>query len=152
MSDTPRTDAKHMSPDKAVCKTCNDTGFIVSRSPTTGDEQRYQCNHDGTIFVPLPAASQNLWVCKARRSSGPEPQDCGWPSCGCDPFIDKTIRRLNECGLYVVPGEPTKEMIDAATEATPDTGWPIPGYTPFVPSESFYKDAYVAMVKRSQEP
>jgi hypothetical protein len=72
MSDTPRTDAKHMSPDKAVCKTCNDTGFIVSRSPTTGDEQRYQCNHDGTIFVPLPAASQNLWVCKARRSSGPE--------------------------------------------------------------------------------
>jgi hypothetical protein len=93
MSDTPRTDAKHMSPDKAVCKTCNDTGFIVSRSPTTGDEQRYQCNHDGTIFVPLPAASQNLWVCKARRSSGPEPQDCGWPSCGCDPFIDKTIRR-----------------------------------------------------------
>lgn len=33
--------------------------------------------------------------CKARRSTDP-PQDCDWPTCGCDPAADKVIEALIE--------------------------------------------------------
>lgn len=37
--------------------------------------------------------------CKARRCSTPEPQDCDWPFCGCDPHATKVIEALDECGM-----------------------------------------------------
>lgn len=43
-------------------------------------------------------ASGSQWKCKARQSSVPEPQDCDWPVCGCDPYADKVIAALQESG------------------------------------------------------
>jgi len=36
------------------------------------------------------------FTCKARHPAGPDPQDCGWPTCGCDPYADKVITALAE--------------------------------------------------------
>lgn len=41
------------------------------------------------------------WKCEAQLTADP-PQDCGWPTCGCDPYADKVIAALEESG-YVSP-------------------------------------------------
>lgn len=84
------------------------------------------------------------WRCKASIAAGAnDPQDCNWPLCGCDPHADKVIETLNEGGLYLVPCQPTKEMIEAAIKDDANNiAWP----------PSFYEDVYVAMVERSQKP
>jgi hypothetical protein len=40
------------------------------------------------------------FTCAARKQSLPEPADCNWPSCGCDPMADKVIEALRESGLF----------------------------------------------------
>lgn len=40
------------------------------------------------------------WTCAARRSTLPEPADCNWPLCGCDPAANKVLEALQESGLY----------------------------------------------------
>lgn len=40
--------------------------------------------------------------CKARASATPEPQDCGWPTCGCDPYADKVLAAIDESGFEIV--------------------------------------------------
>jgi len=37
------------------------------------------------------------FTCKAQRTADP-PQDCDWPTCGCDPYADKVIESLQESG------------------------------------------------------
>lgn len=39
------------------------------------------------------------WQCTARPwvRSDP-PQDCDWPTCGCDPYANKVVDALVECG------------------------------------------------------
>jgi hypothetical protein len=39
-----------------------------------------------------------------RTYSGPEPQDCNWPFCGCDDRANKVVETLQECG-YADPDE-----------------------------------------------
>lgn len=39
------------------------------------------------------------WECAARKSVLPEPADCDWPICGCDPYADKVIAALEEAGV-----------------------------------------------------
>jgi hypothetical protein len=34
--------------------------------------------------------------CAARKQSLPEPADCNWPVCGCDPYAVKVIDALEE--------------------------------------------------------
>lgn len=36
--------------------------------------------------------------CAARRQALPEPADCNWPDCGCDPHATKVIEALLEQG------------------------------------------------------
>jgi hypothetical protein len=43
----------------------------------------------------LRSEQLKAWTCKARRTADP-PQDCTWPSCGCDPYADKVIAALEE--------------------------------------------------------
>lgn len=40
------------------------------------------------------------WKCGADRSGsgGNDPQDCGWPTCGCDPYANRVIEVLQESG------------------------------------------------------
>ena len=42
----------------------------------------------------LSASPVETWKCAARKQSLPEPADCGWPTCGCDPYADKVIAAL----------------------------------------------------------
>lgn len=46
----------------------------------------------------LSASPVETWKCAARKQSLPEPADCGWPTCGCDPYADKVIAALEEQG------------------------------------------------------
>lgn len=50
------------------------------------------------IPAALSAAPVETWKCAARKQSLPEPADCGWPTCGCDPHADKVIAALEEQG------------------------------------------------------
>lgn len=42
------------------------------------------------------------WVCAARKQSLPEPGDCDWPMCGCDPYANKVISTIEESGFSIV--------------------------------------------------
>lgn len=42
-------------------------------------------------------APRQLPECRAKRTADP-PQDCNWPLCGCDPYADRVIGALLECG------------------------------------------------------
>lgn len=42
---------------------------------------------------------REVWACAARKQSLPEPADCDWPVCGCDPYASKVISALQESGL-----------------------------------------------------
>lgn len=44
-----------------------------------------------------------VFKCKARNNALPEPQDCDWPGCGCDPYADKVIAALDEAGALRTP-------------------------------------------------
>ncbi len=46
--------------------------------------------------TPGPSAD---WQCGARKSNTDPPQDCGWPTCGCDPKATEVIEALMESGL-----------------------------------------------------
>jgi len=50
------------------------------------------------VAAALSAAPVETWKCAARKQSLPEPADCGWPTCGCDPHADKVIAALEEQG------------------------------------------------------
>jgi len=38
---------------------------------------------------------QTGWQCGARAKTDP-PQDCGWPTCGCDPYAQKVLDAISE--------------------------------------------------------
>lgn len=95
----------------------------------------------------------DAWRCQANvanTAGGNDPQDCGWPLCGCDPYADKVIETLNESGFYVVPIEPMKEMIDAAIAMKVDRIKRL-DLSPAGMEEAIRED-YKAMVERSQKP
>jgi hypothetical protein len=50
-----------------------------------------------------PAADREAWTCMGRRQSLPEPADCNWPDCGCDPHATKIIESLIEQGWREPP-------------------------------------------------
>lgn len=47
------------------------------------------------------------WTCAARKQALPEPADCNWPVCGCDPHADKVIEALEEMGVRMIEHAPT---------------------------------------------
>lgn len=79
-----------------------------------GSEQQMRA----VIEAALSATPVEMWKCAARKQSLPEPADCGWPTCGCDPYADKVIAALEEQGL---PASPVAQegqlltLLDAAT-------------------------------------
>lgn len=60
----------------------------------------------GVSAVQLPASpsAQHFgeWRCRARYSSLPDPQDCDWPQCGCDPVATRVLESISESGCYIV--------------------------------------------------
>jgi hypothetical protein len=82
---------------------------------TPPKDMRWVCQNDGTVMPsatrhpsckfplclcpPAPAALK----CKARTGGSPgEPQDCDWPTCGCDAHATKVINALEESGYLLV--------------------------------------------------
>jgi hypothetical protein len=59
------------------------------------------------------------WKCKARSANtgANDPQDCDWPTCGCDPHADRVIEALQESGKLLgasatpAPSEDENESI-----------------------------------------
>ena len=47
-------------------------------------------------------ANSATYECRARIGRAPDPQDCNWPLCGCDPHADKVIAALEESGILNV--------------------------------------------------
>lgn len=92
----------------------------------------------------LTATSEASWTCSARKQSLPEPADCDWPLCGCDPHADKVIEALNEGGFYVVPGEPNEAMMREGADYL--------SVTPGGATNECAGNVYRAMVERSQKP
>jgi len=39
------------------------------------------------------------WSCAARKQALPEPADCNWPICGCDPAANQVMEALEEQGI-----------------------------------------------------
>ena len=58
-------------------------------------------NRLSEISWPLEAKAEAGWKCKANRRADP-PQDCEWPTCGCDPYANKVIDALREEGKVLV--------------------------------------------------
>jgi len=58
------------------------------------------------------------FTCKAIWNATPDPQDCGWPACGCDPYANKVISALEESGSIVGRAEHDRritELLEANT-------------------------------------
>lgn len=54
----------------------------------------------------LPDAESSVgWKCAANPRAV-EPQDCEWPTCGCDPHVADLIETLANAGYVIVPKEP----------------------------------------------
>lgn len=78
------------------------------------------------------------WRCEARAANmgANDPADCGWPTCGCDPYAGKVIAVLQESGVLqmgraplvpdgwqLVPVEPSEEMMVAWDDAYLGRRW-----------------------------
>jgi len=62
------------------------------------------------VCVPTEALLKG-WRCKA-DPSGVVPSDCAWPSCGCDPHVERVIRGLQESGWTVEQSIPSVDGRD----------------------------------------
>jgi hypothetical protein len=52
----------------------------------------------------LHSARDRYFMCAARHdrsATGDTPQDCNWPTCGCDPYADSVIGALDEAGAFM---------------------------------------------------
>jgi len=56
-------------------------------------------------------ASTTAWACEVHNGSvgANYPQDCDWPTCGCDPYATKVIEALQEGGWHTAQGSATGE-------------------------------------------
>lgn len=62
------------------------------------------------------------WTCAARKQSLPEPDDCDWPVCGCDPYAMRVIDALQESGLLASCDTHPKGGDGEATAPAPLSG------------------------------
>lgn len=62
-----------------------------------------------------PAGAE--WACSARRQSLPEPADCDWPVCGCDPAASKVIEALQESGTLTGDDPTARAALETAFDA-----------------------------------
>jgi ribosomal protein L37AE/L43A len=101
---------------EAVAVTCCDLGDLFFRGAraapsevTLSWEEFMEIGHKIAVLRMSAAqleahaaeqvrAERREFTCAARKQSLPEPADCDWPVCGCDPYADKVIAALEESG------------------------------------------------------
>lgn len=69
----------------------------VGDDPDPTDEIYYEGFEEGRRTRPAPVGATKF-ECAARKQGLPEPADCSWPTCGCDPYASKVIESLEEQG------------------------------------------------------
>jgi hypothetical protein len=69
------------------------------------------------------AAERPRFICLARRSTSSDPQDCGWPWCGCDPQADKVLAAIQESGGVILCAETARALLEFAAAAVPTPPW-----------------------------
>lgn len=86
------------------------------KPPLTLGEQaiRDSLNEEAAQPHPSPVVTAGAFKCKAREGCLPDPQDCGWPICGCDPYAESVIEALGESGMTIVPDDELREALKAA--------------------------------------
>jgi hypothetical protein len=57
---------------------------------------------------------QDGWQCAARKQALPEPADCNWPFCDCDPYASKVITAIEEAGFPLGARTPPENEMDPA--------------------------------------
>ena len=126
--------------DEGFCKSCGARAAIeieglsehlarqrreaVDLRPNRGSESEAAKEK---VDAPRPVELElgnKRWVCAARASdTGPnDPQDCDWPTCGCDEHAEKVMAALQECGwgkLRVFDGY----TLDSLEEAILKLSW-----------------------------
>lgn len=53
-----------------------------------------------------PGPAQQTTLCAARKQALPEPADCNWPFCRCDPVANKVMDAITESGFELQPRSP----------------------------------------------
>jgi hypothetical protein len=81
-------------------------GLRMLRAPTIAQLEAILNSEDDSLVYVKRDGSVTTWECKARPwiKSDP-PQDCDWPTCGCDPAASKVIAALQEQGLLKTDAE-----------------------------------------------
>lgn len=70
------------------------------------DRERYLEALEDAAPALIAAArrdAERRFECAGRKQSLPEPGECNWPFCDCDPYADKVFAAVQECD---------KELID----------------------------------------
>lgn len=57
-----------------------------------------ELSHDDITAAGLVKTEGSKWECMGRKQALPEPGECNWPDCGCDPHATKVIESLIEQG------------------------------------------------------
>ncbi len=65
---------------------------------TFGDLGDCETQADLNDWIAAPTALAG-WECMGRKQTLPEPGECHWPDCGCDPYATKVIQSLVEQGI-----------------------------------------------------
>lgn len=88
--------------------------------PDSHDEHTAVAGMIRSALRLLPPASSGAGgepvKCRGRNSY-PEPQDCDWPFCGCDPHADRVLAALEESGHVVTRAAPAAAVADASLAA-----------------------------------
>lgn len=66
-------------------------------SAKPGDAHHHLCMYYVNPAWTVPP--QQSFQCMGRKQSLPEPGECNWPDCGCDPHATKVIAALQEQGV-----------------------------------------------------
>jgi len=68
---------------------------------------------DVVAVAPNLAGRRAEFTCKARRTADP-PEDCDWPTCGCDPYAEKVLATIEEQapGLFAIQRQHEKWNAD----------------------------------------
>lgn len=124
MTDTAKDRAEMMQ--LASCPFCGSEGHTLLRGFYYGHDSSEKrdavmcpmcrCRTPLETWEKLSAQAPQLgetqrWQCAARRQALPEPGECNWPACGCDPYADKVIEALQESGQ--LPSQPGDGALEA---------------------------------------
>lgn len=89
----------------AACTECGSWGF-----PRRSDCESCTAVVDAEIAHETPGAAvlagSETWKCGARNqgyTGADYPAECNWPLCSCDPYANKVIAALDECGAIASP-------------------------------------------------